>query len=117
MIQRPIALAARLALLVTLVAAPSARAQPDDVAAVRDLFNRYKTALLAGDGATAARLVDSETFAYFDEIKALTLTGTEEVVKKRPFVDRLLIVTMRHELPLDELRGMDLEGLLKHAID
>jgi hypothetical protein len=91
--------------------------QTDDVAAIRDLFNRYKTALLSGDGATAARLVDTETFAYFDEIKALTLSGTEDVVKKRPFVDRLLIVTMRHELPLDQLRGMDLEGLLKHAID
>jgi hypothetical protein len=36
-----------------------ARAQADDVAAIRDLFNRYKTALLTGDGATAARLVDT----------------------------------------------------------
>ena len=38
-------------------------------------------------------------------------------MRKRPFVDRLLIVTMRHELPAAELEGMDLEGLLKHAID
>jgi hypothetical protein len=94
-----------------------ARAQADDVAAIRDLFNRYKTALLTGDGATAARLVDTETFQYFEEIKALTLTGAEDEVRQRPFVDRLLIVTMRHELPAAELEGMDLEGLLKHAID
>jgi hypothetical protein len=94
-----------------------ARAQTDDVAAIRDLFDRYKTALLTGDGATAARLVDTETFRYFEEIKALTLTGGEDAVRQRPFVDRLLIVTMRHELPAAELEGMDLEGLLKHAID
>jgi hypothetical protein len=92
-------------------------AQTDDVAAVRDLFNRYKTALLSGDGATAARLVDTETFQYFEEIKGLTLTGTEDAVRQRPFVDRLLIVTMRHELPAAELASMNLEGLLEHAID
>jgi hypothetical protein len=109
--------AAALLLVLLSFGGGSARAQAGDVAAIRDLFNRYKTALLTGDGATAARLVDRETFAYFDEIKALTLTGSEDVVKKRPFVDRLLIVTMRHELPVDELQKMDLEGLLKHAID
>jgi hypothetical protein len=100
-----------------LLGAAAARAQADDVAAIRDLFNRYKTALLSGDGATAARLVDTETFQYFEEIKALTLTGAEDAVRQRPFVDRLLIVTMRHELPATELEGMDLEGLLEHAID
>ena len=97
--------------------APVASAQTDDVAAIRDLFNRYKAALLSGDGATAARLVDTETFQYFEEIKGLTLTGTEDAVRQRPFVDRLLIVTMRHELPSAELESMNLEGLLKHAID
>jgi hypothetical protein len=96
---------------------PVASAQTDDVAAIRDLFNRYKAALLSGDGATAARLVDGETFQYFEEIKGLTLTGSEDAVRQRPFVDRLLIVTMRHQLPAAELEGMDLEGLLEHAID
>ena len=100
-----------------LASASSLSAQPDDTAAIKDLFNRYKSALLTGDGATAARLVDRETFAYFEEIKGLALDGAEEAVRQRPFVDRLLIVTMRHELPKEELQGMDLEGLLKHAID
>jgi hypothetical protein len=100
-----------------LVASPALLAQADDTAAIKDLFNRYKTALLTGDGATAARLVDQETFAYFEEIKSLTLDGTEDAVRQRPFVDRLLIVTMRHELAKDQLQTMDLEGLLKHAID
>jgi hypothetical protein len=97
--------------------APALSAQADDTAAIKDLFNRYKSALLTGDGATAARLVDRETFAYFEEIKGLALDGTEDAVRQRPFVDRLLIVTMRHELPKEELQSMDLEGLLKHAID
>ena len=61
--------------------------------------------------------MDQETFAYFEEIKDLTLHGAEDAVRQRPFVDRLLVVTMRHELPPQDLEGMDLEGLLKHAID
>lgn len=104
--------------IATLLAiATPASSQTDDAAAVRDLFTRYQAALLAGDGATATRLVDAETFAYFEEIKHLALSGDEDTVRKRPFVDRLLIVTMRHELPLAELQEMDLEGLLRHAID
>jgi hypothetical protein len=103
--------------LAMVATAPVAYAQTDDVSAIRDLFNRYKTALLTGDGATAARLVDRETLQYFEEVKALTLTGAEEAVRQRPFVDRLLIVTMRHELPAADLEGMDLEGLLEHAVD
>ena len=99
------------------VVLPSAQAQPDDATAIRELFTRYKSALLAGDGATASRLVDAETFAYFEEIKELTLSGSEEQVRTRPFVDRLLVVTMRHELAASDLQGMDLEGLLEHAID
>jgi len=112
---RPVTVAALL--LCSIVTLAAGAAEQDDVAAIKDLFNRYKSALLTGDGATAARLVDAETFAYFEEIKDLTLHGAEEAVRKRPFVDRLLIVTMRHELPAAELEGMDLEGLLKHAID
>ena len=105
------------AILLSFLLSTSAWAQGDDAAAIRTLFDSYKAALLAGDGATASRLVDAETFAYFEEIKDLTLTGAPDVVKQRPFVDRLLIVTMRHELPAAELSEMDLEGLLRHAID
>jgi hypothetical protein len=115
--KRSTALVAFLVCGALVVSAPALLAQTDDVAAVRDLFNRYKTALLTGDGATAARLVDQETLAYFEEIKALTLDGSEEAVRQRPFVDRLLIVTMRTELAKEELQTMDLEGLLKHAVD
>jgi len=104
-------------LILVAAAAASVGAQAGEETAILDLFARYKSALLAGDGATASRLVDRETFAYFEEIKALTLGGGEESVRQRPFVDRLLVVTMRHELPPEQLTGMDLEGLLRHAID
>lgn len=85
-------------------------------AEVRDLFDRYKAALLQGDGQLASELVDADTLTFFDEIRTLALAGDEESIHARPFVDRLLIVTMRHELPADTLTGMGLEDLLQHAV-
>ena len=92
---------------------------PEDTAAdaVRSLFHDYKSALLEGDGATASRLVDQGTLEYFKQIKTLSLSGSEEEVRSRSFVDRLLIVTMRHELSVGELEEMDLENLLRHAVE
>jgi hypothetical protein len=101
--------------LLLLAAAPTIA--QDEETAVRQLFDRYKGALLAGDGALASELVDAETLEYFDEIKTLVLAGDAEAVRQRDFVDRLLIVAMRHEIPPDELAEMDLEGLLQHAVD
>ncbi len=89
----------------------------DTAEVIRSLFVDYKNALLEGDGATAARLVDQGTLDYFEEVKALSLEGSEAEIRSRPFVDRLLVITMRHELDRAELVEMDLESLLRHAVE
>ena len=83
---------------------------------VRQLFTRYKTALIQGDGQLASELVDADTLSFFEEIKTLALDGDEASIRERAFVDRLLIVTMRHELPTEILQSMGLENLLQHAV-
>ena len=86
-------------------------------AQVHEIFQTYKNALLQGDGETAARMVDADTFEYFRSIQSLALEGDAEAVKARAFVDRLLVVTMRHELDRETLASMGLEDLLRHAIE
>ena len=93
-------------------------AVPDpETEAVRSVFQSYRQALLDGDGQAATALVDESTLSYFETVQRLALSGSEEEVKARAFVDRLLIVTMRHELEEEVLASMDLEGLLHHAIE
>lgn len=104
-----------LAGLVLLCAAGSTAATPEEE--IRTLFQAYKTALLEGDGAAAARLVDVATLDYFEAIKRVGLEGSEDELRQRPFVDRLLVITMRHQLEPAELEEMDLEDLLRHAIE
>lgn len=98
-------------------AAPLEEVPDPETEAVRLVFEAYKRALLEGDGQAAAALVDASTLSYFGAIKDLAMSGSEEEVKARAFVDRLLIVTMRHELEVETLESMDLEGLLRHAIE
>lgn len=92
------------------------QAVDDEAGEIRGVFEAYRGALTSGAGDQAARLVDRETFDYFEGLKGLALEGTEEVVKARPFVDRLLIVSMRQAMTPAELGALDLGGLMNKAL-
>lgn len=101
------------------VGAGSAAAQCDAARAVEDVrkvFDQYKDALVRGDGVLARQLVDSGTLAYFEELKRLARSGSEAEVKARSFVDRLLIVSMRHALPTEVIETLTFEGLITTAM-
>ena len=70
-----------LALLVCLAVTPTAAA--DDEVAIRRTFERYRQALLAGDGAAAWACVDARTRQYYDDLVRYALTA------KRPELDQL----------------------------
>lgn len=97
--------------------AGSAGAEDTDTTAVRGVFERYKAALLTGDGATAVALVDIETLDYYGEIHGLALEGDAETVKKRSFIDRLLIVSIRHQIGVEAARELELEDLIRIAVE
>jgi hypothetical protein len=83
---------------------------------VRQVFERYKEALVRGDGVLARQLVDTGTLQYFEELKRLARSGSESEVKGRSFVDRLLIVSMRHALPIEVIETLTFEGLITTAM-
>ena len=100
-----------------LVAAHALPETSDDEAAVRATFEAYRQALMAGDGETAAALVDRDTGAYFGELKRLALEGSEEEVRQRTFVDRLLVVAFRHQFASEELAAMQLADVVVRATE
>jgi hypothetical protein len=85
-------------------------------AAVREVFEAYKDALVRGDGALANELVDASTLHYFEELRRTALEGSEAEVKRRPFVDRLLIVSMRHALAPEVIAELTFESLISTAM-
>jgi hypothetical protein len=99
------------------LAAAAASAQEDrQVVAVKKVFSDYKAALLTGDGDRAVTLVDRETLDYYDRIKDLAVIGDAETVKAQSFIDRLLIVSMRHQLDFETLQHMGLEELVRRVV-
>ncbi len=87
-----------------------------DAAAVVGVFEGYKAALMAGDGETAATLVDAGTLVYFGELQRLALTADEPTLKARTFVDRLLVVSMRQVLAPADLEVLELGDLMNLAV-
>ncbi len=88
----------------------------DDAARIREVFAGYKAALVAGDGKAAAALVDRDTQRYFGELRQLSLSGTEPEVRGRDFIDRLLVVTIRHVLGRSGLETLELSDLIERAV-
>lgn len=110
-----------LSLLLLLWGAPAAATAPiqageDEANEIRGVFEAYRDALTSGSGEKAAGLVDRATYDYFEALKTMALEGSEEVVRARPFVDRLLIVSMRQAMTPSQLEELDLGGLMDKAL-
>ena len=100
----------------SLLAATRSTVVGEDAAEIRRVFEAYRTALASGAGQEAAALVDEDTFSYFEQLKRLALEGGEDAVRSRPFVDRLLVVSMRQAVSRSELEGLELGGLMNKAL-
>lgn len=85
--------------------------------AVRRVFSEYKQALIGGDGEAAVKLVDQDTLRYFEVLRGLALDGGEEEVRSRSFIERLLIVSMRHQLEPQQIAELSLADLIRIAVE
>jgi len=92
--------------------APNAEA----TAAVLSAFKAYQAALLRKDGPACARLVDSATLAYYQRMRDLALTGGAAEIKKLPMLDKVMIVRMRHQVPVAEIKQMDGGRMLGYGV-
>jgi hypothetical protein len=94
-----------------------AGAVEEETEAVQQVFDQYRAALMRGDGNRAAALVDRATFEYFEQLKLLALRADHEELGEQSFVDRLLVVTLRHTLTPDEVREITLSQLIDLAME
>jgi hypothetical protein len=115
----PLALNVAAALALAIAATPAARAGDDVEAvksAVRSTFKAYQQALLKRDGPAAAAVVDRGTIDYYQRMRDLAVGGKAEVVKKLALLDKLMVIRMRHQIPLARLKAMDGKAALAHAV-
>ena len=83
-----------------------------DTAAVRVAFDAYRTALHSPDASKAVALIDSGTIVHFGRMRDLALEGDEPSVRALPVLEQVLVLALRHRIPVDTLRTLTPERVV-----
>ncbi len=104
--------------LLTLAALSAAQAQMElFTASVQQGFAAYKAALLAKDGPKAIALLSANSFAYYDRMRKLALSGSREEIERLPDVDRLLALSLRVRVPPETQESGSPQDIVAYAIN
>jgi len=98
------------------MAAPPAAAS-DATAAVERSFAAYKSALAERDGIRAALAVSNNSLAYYDRVRKLALSASRSELEKLEGTERMLVLALRHQAPLELLVSGKPEDLVAHAVN
>lgn len=85
----------------------SLSAQKKEKELIYQTFANYKTALHRHQGEEAVKYVDSRTIAYHDSIIHLAKTADSLRVDSLKVIDKLLVLSIRHRIPREEILAMD----------
>ena len=97
-------------------AAPITRPASPEAAAVARGFADYKAALKQRDGARAAVAVSSNSFRYYDRMRKLALSAPRAELAKLDGTERMLVLALRQQAPLELLTNGTPEELVAYAV-
>jgi hypothetical protein len=84
--------------------------------AVKESFNKYKTAILNDKGDEAVNYVDSRSIAYYGKILELVKSADSASVEKLSLFDKLMVLIIRHRTSRENILKFDGKSLLVFAI-
>jgi len=102
-------------LLFAIATAPAAAAEA--TAAVERAFAVYKSALAKRDGPRAVSAVSSNSLAYYDHMRKLALSAPKSDLDALEGTERMLVLGLRHQAPLDLLESGTPGDLLAYAVN
>lgn len=82
-----------------------------------NVFNTYKNAVLKSDTKTAILQLDKSSFKYYEDILNTSLRADEAQIKTLDVLDRLMVLSVKHRVPKEELVKMTGRDLLIYALD
>lgn len=83
---------------------------------IRQCFSNYKSAILNDKGQEAVEYVDSRTLAYYQEILDKTIMADSTEVDQLNIMDKLMVFSIRHRTPKEDILKFDGKQLLVYAI-
>lgn len=105
-----------LLLLLVLAFTTLAHAQKKEEKLVRKAFDAYKTAILNDKGEDAADLVDSRTIQYYQQALDQVRTADSATVRSLSLMDRLMVFSIRHRTPKEDILRFDGRALYVYAV-
>lgn len=85
--------------------------------AIRGVFDSYRSALLAGDGAAAYEFLSQSSIDFYVEMRDLALTAPRAELVARSLVDRLHVLTLRYVLAPQRLESMEPVDVVAYAVE
>ncbi|HEX6731439.1 MAG TPA: hypothetical protein VF074_15550 [Pyrinomonadaceae bacterium] len=83
---------------------------------VRQTFVDYKSAILQRQGQTAVTLVNQATLDYYARMQGLALEGQEREVRQLTPLNKILVLSLRHRVAIDQLRMMTPNQVFTYAV-
>ena len=96
---------------------PAFAEELESAIAVRTCFDDYKAAILSGNGKEAVRHISEKTLDYYAEIQTLALHGEASKVRALELMDRLMIISLRTRIPIQQLKSMSPRDLFVYAVE
>jgi hypothetical protein len=85
--------------------------------AVGKAFEEYRNAILNCQGAKAAELVNRHTIDGYQKYLDLSRKAPRQIVQALPIGDKLMVLSLRHRVPKEQLRKMDGRAVFIHAVN
>lgn len=82
-----------------------------------NVFTTYKNAIVKNDVKSAILQLDKSSFSYYDEILNTSLRADEAQLNQLEILDRLMVLTVKHRVPKDQLIKMNGKDLLIYALE
>jgi hypothetical protein len=87
-----------------------------EAGAVERGFAEYKAALKGRDGVRAAAAVSANSFRYYDRMRRLALSARRDELAKLEGTERMLVLALRQQAPLELLTDGNPEALVAYAV-
>lgn len=94
-----------------------AQTADNDVVKINQSFENYKKLLSEKNGKEAAKLVDKNTINYYESIVLMAKRANYESVKALNFMDKFMVLSVRHYMTKDEILKSNGTQLFEYAVN
>jgi len=101
--------------LAVLALAPNTSANNND--GVEQMFERFRTSVMARDGRATADTVSRATIAVYENCRKLAISAKESELERLTQAEVLVVLRMRFAMERQALEKMDGRSLFEHSID